>query len=73
MSILKCAAARLNTTALDLRGNAKKILKLCVEAQNQGLDLVAFPELALTGYNCGDMFNHPHHIKNAINALLDIK
>ena len=73
MSILKCAAARLNTTALDLRGNAKKILKLCVEAQNQGLDLVAFPELALTGYNCGDMFNHPHLIKNAINSLLEIK
>ena len=73
MSILKFAAARLNTTPLDLRGNANKILQLCASAQKEGLNFLAFPELALTGYNCGDIFNHPHFLKQALDSLLHLK
>lgn len=32
--------------------------------------IVVFPELCITGYTCGDLFNHSTLINNAINELL---
>ncbi|NLK85667.1 MAG: NAD(+) synthase [Aeromonadales bacterium] len=73
MSILNFAAGRLNTIPLDLRGNANKILQLCNEAHKQGYKFVAFPELSITGYACGDLFNHAELQKAAVKVLLEIK
>ena len=66
-------AARVNTTPLDLDINTKKILDLATKAQKEGIKLLAFPELCITGYGCGDMFEHPELLKGAANCLLKLK
>lgn len=44
------ALGQINTTPGDLAGNAKKIMTYLTTAEQLGLDLIAFPELALMGY-----------------------
>ena len=36
--------------------NAEDICSKIVEADKSGCDIVVFPELAITGYTCGDLF-----------------
>ena len=45
----------MNATVGDLRGNADRMLALAAEARTQHADLIAFPELALTGYPPEDL------------------
>ena len=45
----------MNATVGDLQGNADRVLVLVRQAQEQQADLVAFPELALTGYPPEDL------------------
>ena len=40
----------------DVAKNAEDICRYIEKADAQGSDLVVFPELALTGYSCGDLF-----------------
>jgi len=40
----------------DVRKNAEDICNYIVKADAQNVDLLVFPELALTGYTCGDLF-----------------
>ena len=40
----------------DVTKNVEDICKRIVEADDQGVDLVVFPEMALTGYTCADLF-----------------
>jgi len=40
----------------DVKHNTKDICERIAQADNAGCDLVVFPELALTGYTCGDLF-----------------
>ena len=39
-----------------VRENVDQICKMLVQAAGDGADLVVFPELALTGYTCADLF-----------------
>lgn len=41
---------QINTTPGDLAGNAKKIMSALRQAEQQAIDLIVFPELALMGY-----------------------
>lgn len=40
----------------DVKKNAQDICRSIQTADERGCDLVVFPELALTGYTCGDLF-----------------
>ena len=40
----------------DVKKNAADICAYMAKADGQGADVVLFPELALTGYSCGDLF-----------------
>lgn len=40
----------------DKAANLQKMKKFCEQAADQGNDIVIFPELALTGYQCSDEF-----------------
>ena len=40
----------------DVQGNVEEIIAAAREAAGQGAHAVLFPELALTGYSCGDLF-----------------
>ena len=48
--IIKIGLAQINPVLGDLPGNAKKITNFIKEADQQGVNLLIFPELAITGY-----------------------
>jgi NAD+ synthase/NAD+ synthase (glutamine-hydrolysing) len=52
---MRIALAQINNTVGDLDGNSAKILTFAREAEQAGADVVAFPELALTGYPPRDL------------------
>ena len=52
--------------------NAGGIIEAYAEAVAAGASIVAFPELSLTGYSCGDMFDQTVLIDSAMNALMRI-
>lgn len=40
----------------DVKKNVEDICRFVAEADEKGADVVLFPELAVTGYTCGDLF-----------------
>ena len=52
---MRIALAQINNTVGDLEANAAKILDFARRGEQAGADVVAFPELALTGYPPRDL------------------
>ncbi|MGN1282017.1 MAG: NAD(+) synthase [Succinivibrio sp.] len=67
------AAGRLNTTPLDFNGNFEKILTQTELAKKDNITLIAFPELSITGFDCGDLFAHYEIAKASVRTLLKLK
>jgi NAD+ synthase (glutamine-hydrolysing) len=55
MKTLRVALAQINTTVGDLQGNADKVVEFAERARELGADVVAFPELTITGYPPEDL------------------
>jgi NAD+ synthase (glutamine-hydrolysing) len=62
---LRVAAAQLNLVVGDLEGNAARIVDAYDRAEAAGADLVAFPELAITGYPPEDLLLRPAFVAQA--------
>ncbi|MEW6409972.1 MAG: NAD+ synthase [Nitrospirota bacterium] len=73
MRRLRIALAQINTTVGDLEGNTKKIIENIYEARKLGVDLIAFPELAITGYPPEDLLLNPQFIQDNLRCLRDIE
>ena len=69
MSRLVVAAAQCNLVVGDLEGNAGRILAAYEAAEAAGADLVAFPELAVTGYPPEDLLLRPAFVSAAGEVL----
>jgi NAD+ synthase (glutamine-hydrolysing) len=69
MKILRLALAQMNSTVGDLRGNSKKISEHIRKAKRYQADLVAFPELAVTGYPPEDLVMKRQFIADNISEL----
>jgi NAD+ synthase (glutamine-hydrolysing) len=69
MKTLRIALAQMNSTVGDLKGNARKIVSYIGKAKKQQADVVAFPELAITGYPPEDLVLKPRFIDDNIHAL----
>lgn len=72
MNTLRIGLAQINTIVGDIEGNAKKIVDKIELAKQMGADIVAFPELALTGYPPEDLLFKPHFVarnKQVLNEL----
>ena len=65
MPRLRVAAAQLNLVVGDLEGNAGRIVDAYERAEAAGVDLVAFPELAITGYPPEDLLLRPAFVAQA--------
>jgi predicted amidohydrolase len=52
----KVAIGQITPVTGDKKQNLKKMEEFTLEAVEKGAKLIVFPELALTGYNCGDDF-----------------
>lgn len=66
---VRVAAAVSPTFVADPARNARGILDLLRQAQDQGVQVVVFPELCLTGYTCNDLFHQPLLLEGAWKAL----
>jgi len=69
---LRLGMAQINSTVGDLSGNTKKILHYIDEAKALGVDLLTFPELAITGYPPEDLLLKPQFIKQNQECLKEI-
>ncbi|MDI7275588.1 MAG: NAD+ synthase [Anaerolineae bacterium] len=55
MGRIRIGLAQINATVGDLEGNVRRILEGIEQARRWGVDIVAFPELAVTGYPPEDL------------------
>jgi NAD+ synthase (glutamine-hydrolysing) len=72
MSILRVGLAQMNATVGALDANTESIRRRLEEARSQGVDVVAFPELAVCGYPPEDLLLKPSFVaanREAIDAL----
>jgi len=72
MSTIRIALAQINTTVGDFTGNTAKIIASIEQANRTGADIVAVPELALTGYPPEDLLLKPQFISANRKALDEI-
>ncbi|MFN4261355.1 MAG: NAD(+) synthase [Gemmataceae bacterium] len=52
--------------------NAERMLTLMAKAENAGVAVLVFPELALTGYTCADLFHQDTLLRGARAALAQL-
>jgi NAD+ synthase (glutamine-hydrolysing) len=66
---IRVGIAQINSTVGDLSGNTKKIMQSIDQAKSLGVDLLTFPELAITGYPPEDLLFKPQFIKQNRESL----
>ena len=69
MRLFRLAMAQINPTVGDLDGNTKKIVEYIDQARSLKADLVAFPELALTGYPPEDLLFRSQFVQENISKM----
>ena len=69
MRTFRLALAQVNPTVGDIAGNTDIVLRRIEEARAQQADLVALPELMLTGYPPEDLLLKPSFIRDNLAAL----
>jgi NAD+ synthase (glutamine-hydrolysing) len=67
---LRVGLAQLNTVVGDIDGNTSRIIELMAKASALGCDIVAFPELAITGYPPEDLLLRSGFVRD-VSAALD--
>jgi len=72
MRILRVAMAQINPTVGDIAGNTRAIKRWIKEARKAKADVVAFPELAVTGYPPEDLLLKPRFVADNLRAVDDI-
>ncbi|MBU2008309.1 MAG: NAD+ synthase [Chloroflexi bacterium] len=72
MRTLRLGLGQINATVGDLGGNTARIKEYIDRARELGVDLIAFPELALTGYPPEDLLLKPHFIQDNLRHLQEI-
>ena len=69
LGFLKVAAAVPHVEVANCMFNVERIIALAEEAAQRGVEIVAFPELSLTSYTCGDLMLQPTLLEAAEKAL----
>ena len=66
---IRIGLAQINASVGDLDGNTKKILRFVQDADKLGVDIIAFPELAITGYPPEDLLLKPGFVDDNLESL----
>ena len=69
---VRVAAVVPHMRVADCQYNASEIKKQITEAVKEGVQVVCFPELSITGYTCADLFFTQQLQKDALIALEDV-
>ncbi len=67
---LKVAAATPVVRVADTKANVEAHIALAQKAYGEGVRMLVFPELSLTGATCGDLFTNDTLLQGAQDALL---
>ena len=66
---IKVAAATPKIRVADVEFNTDECIRIASEATASGVKVLLFPELALTGCTCGDLFFSDKLISGALEGL----
>nr|WP_320039031.1 NAD(+) synthase [uncultured Bacteroides sp.] len=69
---VKVAAAVPPVKVADCQYNAEQIEKMINEAEEKGVQIIAFPELCITGYTCADLFAQQLLLEKAEMGLVQV-
>ncbi len=69
---IKVATMTPDLRVADIAYNVGEVIKGIEKAYAENVSLLVFPELAVTGYTCGDLFNHRSFIDAAMKGVEDI-
>ena len=69
---VRVAAAVPHMRVADCQYNASEIKKQITEAVQEGVEVVCFPELSITGYTCADLFFTQQLQRDALTALEEV-
>jgi NAD+ synthase (glutamine-hydrolysing) len=66
---VRVATAQPRLRVADCAYNVERILLMMKQAQQQGVHVLVFPELAITGYTCNDLFHQTSLQRAALDGL----
>lgn len=69
---VKVAAAVPFVRIADCHYNTERIKEMIFQADEKGVEIVTFPELAITGYSCADLFLQPFLLQEAEKYLINL-
>jgi NAD+ synthase (glutamine-hydrolysing) len=69
---LRVAAAVPALRVADCAHNVERIVGLMARAEREGVSVLVFPELSITGYTCADLFHQPALQRAALAGLADL-
>lgn len=69
---VKVAAAVPRVKVADCQYNAEQIEGMITEADEKGVQIIAFPELCITGYTCADLFAQELLLEKAEMGLVEV-
>lgn len=69
---IRVASAVPTVQVADCRRNVKEIESLIAQAEGQGVKIIVFPELCITGYTCQDLFRQQLLLDAAENAVMQL-
>ena len=69
---VRVAAAVPQMRVANCQFNTHEIKQQIAEALNEGVQVICFPELSITGYTCGDLFFTQQLQQNALKSLEEI-
>lgn len=70
--IIKVASAVPTVNVADCIQNTKEMESLIAQAEGQGAEVIVFPELAVTGYTCQDLFRQQTLLDMAENCMMQL-
>ena len=73
MRKIRIALAQINTVVGDLQGNSEKIIQGIQRAENEQVDILAFPEMTLPGYPPEDLLCRSQFIEDNLACLDQIR
>ena len=66
---IKVAAAIPSLRVADCAYNVEKMLPLIAEAEKNNVEIILFPELGITSYSCGDLFQQHLLLEQAEKSM----
>lgn len=70
---IRVAAATPRVKVADVDANVEEICRMAEIAENEQVSILAFPELSVTGYSCGDLFAQELLVSRAEEGVKRLK